>query len=84
MDKLSLHKVDDAMSTDLAQLTEELLTGVVTQETQYQITLLEQKLAHMKPNMAAIAEYRKKVVLLDQSKCSLSYTAVMFISFVIS
>ena len=29
---------------------------------QYEITVLEEKLQQMKPNMAAIAEYRKKVM----------------------
>ena len=28
---------------------------------QYEITVLEEKLKQMKPNIAAIAEYRKKV-----------------------
>ena len=37
------------------------LTGVDKEDIQYEITVLEEKLAKMKPNMAAIAEYRKKV-----------------------
>ena len=32
---------------------------------QYEITVSEEKLKQMKPNMAAIAEYRKKVKLYD-------------------
>ena len=39
----------------------ETLTGVDKEDIQYEITVLEEKLAKMKPNMAAIAEYRKKV-----------------------
>lgn len=45
---------------------------------QYEITVSEEKLKQMKPNMAAIAEYRKKVKLYDLvlylSTCVCSFT----------
>ena len=33
----------------------------MTNDLKYEITVQEEKLAQMKPNMAAIAEYKKKV-----------------------
>jgi hypothetical protein len=46
---------------ELSTLTGEELKATNKEDTQYEITVLEEKLAKMKPNMAAIAEYRKKV-----------------------
>jgi len=42
-------------------LEAEQLEDVDKKEIEYQITILEEKMLQMKPNMAAIAEYRKKV-----------------------
>ena len=63
--KLSLHVQEDMGDTPsaLATLTEEQLSNINTKDTQFAITVLEEQLAQMKPNMAAIAEYRKKVTL---------------------
>lgn len=45
----------------LPTLSEEELQRLNRQEVQMGITVQEEKLSSMKPNMAAIAEYRKKV-----------------------
>ena len=45
----------------------EYLQSVKKEETQYAITIMEEKLASMKPNMAAIAEYKKKVCLIPEN-----------------
>ena len=53
--KLSLEK------DDIPEMNEEELEQINKQEIEYQITMLEEKLKQMTPNMAAIEEYRKKV-----------------------
>lgn len=50
------------MELVLPELAPEELQSLNKQEVQYGITLQEEKLSQMKPNMAAIAEYRKKVI----------------------
>ena len=52
---------DEKAKTALETLTEEELAEIHTKDTQFAITVLEEQLNQMKPNMAAIAEYRKKV-----------------------
>uniref|UniRef100_A0A2C9JPE8 SMC hinge domain-containing protein n=2 Tax=Biomphalaria glabrata TaxID=6526 RepID=A0A2C9JPE8_BIOGL len=49
----------------LPTLSEEELQRLNRQEVQMGITVQEEKLSSMKPNMAAIAEYRKKVVMIS-------------------
>ncbi|KAJ7381328.1 Structural maintenance of chromosomes protein 4 [Desmophyllum pertusum] len=44
----------------LPTLTRDELEGIDKETVMYEITVLEEKLKQMKPNMAAIAEYRKK------------------------
>ena len=46
---------------DMPEMTEEELDKINKQEMEYQITMLEERLKQMSPNMAAIEEYRKKV-----------------------
>lgn len=59
LDKLQLHRLpDETESQTLPTLSEEERQEVDVKSTQYQITVLEEKLGKMKPNMAAIAEYR--------------------------
>lgn len=64
--KLSLHKIDDQDNVELETYEREKLHDVSKEDTQYEITVLEEKMNQMKPNMAAIAEYRKKVVMYFQ------------------
>ena len=47
----------------LPTLEAEELTALNKKDIQVEITVQEEKLAQMKPNMAAIAEYRKKVCI---------------------
>jgi len=64
LERLSLHQIDiDKIPEKLPTLTAEQLSGEVvdTEDLQLQITKLEEQLSNMKPNLAAIAEYRKKV-----------------------
>ena len=49
-------------STELEVFEKEKLEEIEKEEEQYAITVLEEKKAQMKPNMAAIAEYKKKVI----------------------
>ena len=64
LERLSLHQIDiDKPAEKLAVLTVEQLSDEVidSDDFQLQITKLEEQLNSMKPNIAAIAEYRKKV-----------------------
>ncbi|XP_052215756.1 structural maintenance of chromosomes protein 4-like [Dreissena polymorpha] len=63
---LSLTPIDRQEPETLATITEEEIAGIDKEDTQFQITALEEKLTQMKPNMAAIAEYRKKEELYLQ------------------
>ncbi|XP_033118260.1 structural maintenance of chromosomes protein 4-like [Anneissia japonica] len=59
--KLSLHKLRNQEEEEkLEELQEEELNEVNAEEVQYEITVLEEKLAGMKPNLAAIQQYKKK------------------------
>lgn len=66
MSGLSLTPIDGKEVGELTELTPESLTDIDKEGVQYEITVLEEKLAQMKPNMAAIAEYRKKEELYLQ------------------
>ena len=46
---------------ELATVAAEELINTNKEDTQYEITVMEEKIAQMKPNMAAIVEYKKKV-----------------------
>lgn len=59
IEKLSLDK-------DLPELQEEQLNMVDKQQNEYQITMLEERMKQMSPNLAAIEEYKKKVNLRYQ------------------
>jgi len=65
LSKLSLHQIElNCPAETLPQLTaEQIAEEVADNEENYrvQITKLETQLSNMKPNLAAIAEYRKKV-----------------------
>lgn len=45
----------------MEELSEDQLAGVDKKAVEYGITMLEEQLKQMTPNMAAIEEYRKKV-----------------------
>ncbi|PVD19075.1 hypothetical protein C0Q70_21634 [Pomacea canaliculata] len=57
---LRLSAVEGEQGDQLPTFSAEQLEGVLTDEVQYKITVKEERLAQMKPNMAAIAEYKKK------------------------
>ncbi|EDO40646.1 predicted protein [Nematostella vectensis] len=63
LSKLELQCVgisDEQQKEELPKLSTEDLEAVDKEAVMYEITVLEEKLAQLKPNMAAIAEYRKK------------------------
>lgn len=82
---LQLSPISGQEVGEIAAIPDEELAELDKEAIQYEITVLEEKLAQMKPNMAAIAEYRKKVtkkigilskhihIKLQKRKCFLSY-----------
>ncbi|ELU02991.1 hypothetical protein CAPTEDRAFT_224718 [Capitella teleta] len=58
--RLELHKVDGLEEVTLKDLSPEELAEVNNDETQYQITLMEERNQKLSPNMAAIKEYKRK------------------------
>ncbi|KAL4220505.1 Structural maintenance of chromosomes protein 4 [Mactra antiquata] len=63
---LALTRIDRQEPETLDTITEEDIDNINKEETKYEITVLEERLTQMKPNMAAIAEYRKKEELYLQ------------------
>ncbi|XP_070213062.1 structural maintenance of chromosomes protein 4-like [Littorina saxatilis] len=57
---LKLSPVEGDEEGELPTFTAEDLAAAVTADLKFQITVQEEKLAQMKPNMASIAEYKKK------------------------
>ena len=67
MKKLELQEVPGEEVTALTDLTNEEILAINMEELTYELNLVEEKLAASKPNMAAIAEYKKKEeVYLDR------------------
>ena len=60
LSKLALHQIDGQPAEEMPVISSEELHRLSKEDTQYEITVLEEKRTQMKPNMAAIAEYRKK------------------------
>ena len=58
--KLDLQEVPGEEVTPLPELTEEEILSLNMEELSYEITNIDENLAKSKPNMAAIAEYKKK------------------------
>ena len=67
LSNLKLSPVEGDEEVELPTFTAEDLAAAVTNDMKFEITVQEEKLAQMKPNMAAIAEYRKKVRWLSDS-----------------
>ena len=67
LSNLKLSPVEGDEEVELPTFTTEDLAAAVTNDMKFEITVQEEKLAQMKPNMAAIAEYRKKVRWLSLS-----------------
>ena len=67
LSNLKLSPVEGDEEVELPTFTAEDLAAAVTNDMKFEITVQEEKLAQMKPNMAAIAEYRKKVRWLSLS-----------------
>lgn len=60
--KLALHSIDDKPAEELLQLTTEQLEAIKSPDViKNEIALLEDRCAQMKPNLGAIAEFKKKV-----------------------
>lgn len=60
--KLALHSIDDKPAEELAKLTTEQLEAIKSPDViKNEIALLEDRCAQMKPNLGAIAEFKKKV-----------------------
>lgn len=82
MSGLSLTPIDGKEVGELTELTPESLTDIDKEGVQYEITVLEEKLAQMKPNMAAIAEYRKKVgEVLTKAECVTLLNSILLVKF---
>ncbi|XP_012693852.2 structural maintenance of chromosomes protein 4 isoform X2 [Clupea harengus] len=65
--KLSLHSVDDKPAEELATLSPEELQAIRSSDVlKNEIALLEDRCGHMKPNLGAIAEFKKKEELYLQ------------------
>ncbi|GAB1598806.1 structural maintenance of chromosomes protein 4-like [Argonauta hians] len=58
--QLTLHVIGNEEPVVLETLPEEELLKVDVEQLKYEITVLEEKLSEMKPNLSAIEEYRKK------------------------
>lgn len=63
---LQLSPISGQEVGEITAIPDEELAELDKEAIQYEITVLEEKLAQMKPNMAAIAEYRKKEELYLQ------------------
>ena len=61
MEGLSLTPIDGKDVGALGEVSSEELENLDKEKTEFEITVIEENLGKMKPNMAAIAEYRKKV-----------------------
>ena len=61
--KLELHIIDRDNPETLVELNEEQLANVDSEEVQYEITVCEEQLGKMNPNLAAIQQFKKKVSL---------------------
>merc|ERR1719233_1370713 len=67
MKKLELQEVPGEEVAQLVDLENEEILAINMEELTYELNLVEEKLAASKPNMAAIAEYKKKEeVYLDR------------------
>jgi len=58
--KLDLQEVPGEEVAPLPELSEEEILSINMEELNYEITAIDENLAKSKPNMAAIAEYKKK------------------------
>ena len=65
--KLDLQEVPGEELTPLPELSEEEILAINMEELNYELTGIEENLQKSKPNMAAIAEYKKKEEVLVTS-----------------
>lgn len=66
LEKLKLQEIDNEVPDNLPKLNEDNLSSIETEPIQYEITVMEERLHKMKPNMAAIVEYKKKEMIYVQ------------------
>ena len=67
------------MEEDLPQLSEEDLSSLETKDVEYQITMLEETLKQMSPNMAAIEEFKIKVRVNDNGGIFWVFFSIQFL-----
>ncbi|XP_067127627.1 structural maintenance of chromosomes protein 4 [Centruroides vittatus] len=60
LDNLKLQEVDNEVPDKLPKLDSEELVNVDSESLKYELLIMEESLQKMTPNMAAIAEYKKK------------------------
>ena len=60
MKKLDLQDIPGEEVAPLPELTNEEILEINMEELTYELNLIEEKLAASKPNMAAIADFKKK------------------------
>ena len=80
LSNLKLSPVEGDEEVELPTFTAEDLAAAVTNDMKFEITVQEEKLAQMKPNMAAIAEYRKKVRWLSLIRSIFFFIWTFFIA----
>ncbi len=67
LDKLTLHTIDRENPEKLPEsYNDEELNAGSTDDVQYEITVQEEQLAKMNPNLAAIQQYKKKASYNNQ------------------
>ncbi|XP_077988154.1 structural maintenance of chromosomes protein 4-like [Glandiceps talaboti] len=60
INRLSLHAVEGEEMKELPTLSDEEVQKIELQKIEFEITVIEEDMRKMKPNMAAIEEYKKK------------------------
>ena len=71
--KLDLQEVPGEDVAPLPELSEEEILSINMEELNYEITAIDENLAKSKPNMAAIAEYKKKEEVNINSRHFVAY-----------
>lgn len=64
LSKMVIEQVEGTLPCQLTRLTEDELKTLDVENYKFQVTVLEEKLKKLKPNLSVIAEYRRKVIVL--------------------
>lgn len=65
-DKLELHVIDRENPEKLTVYPEEELLSINGEKISYEVTVSEEQLGKMSPNLAAIQQFKKKVMVNNQ------------------